>query len=321
MSQTTHQHKSFAIISWLNVLIGALMIGWQSLMGPLSSSFQLGYFIIMLLLTGIPHGGLDHVIARTTAVAFNRKFNMAIFLGRYMAVISVYAICWFFLPSISLLIFLLISAWHFGETDIECTKPATFISICRFLWGSFVLLLILLMHQNETTEVLIRISKNSSQVMLVWNNCVLNAKLILLSLLFINISMLLVPYFQHKIEIPFNKFSNLTLILVISTFLPLLPAFALYFGGWHAIRSFELIFNFLNIKGSLIGRNPLRMWTSSLPMSALAGIFFVLALLVWNKNNITWDPLPLAFIFLSIITLPHLDVMDQMIRKNSTPNK
>jgi hypothetical protein len=47
----------------------------------------------------------------------------------------------------------------------------------------------------------------------------------------------------------------------------------------------------------------------------------VLALLVWNKNNITWDPLPLAFIFLSIITLPHLDVMDQMIRKNSASNE
>ena len=109
--------------------------------------------------------------------------------------------------------------------------------------------------------------------------------------------------------------------LTISVFLPLLPAFALYFGGWHAIRSFELIYNYLNLKGSVVGRNPMRMWTKSLPMSALAGLFFAAGFYLWNKNNITWDPLPLSFIFLSIITLPHLDVMDQMIRKNPETNK
>jgi Brp/Blh family beta-carotene 15,15'-monooxygenase len=271
----------------------------------------------MLLLTGIPHGGLDHVIARTTAVAYNRKFNMAIFLSRYITVIGIYASCWLIFPSISLLFFLIISAWHFGETDIHCSKQQTFISLCRFLWGSFVLMLILLMHQQETTEVLLRISKNATSVIVAWNFCKVNAGLILIVLLFTNILTLFIAYLQYQLRISIGKFANLLLILITSIYLPLLPSFALYFGGWHAIRSFELIFNYLNLKGSLIGRNPLRMWTKSLPMSVLAGIFFVLAFLIWNKTNISWDPLPLAFIFLSIITLPHLDVMDQMIRKET----
>ena len=107
----------------------------------------------------------------------------------------------------------------------------------------------------------------------------------------------------------------------VKALLGCLYAFALYFGGWHAICSFEQIFKYLNLKGGITGRNPFSMWTKSLPMSVLAGIFFVAAFLIWNKTNITWDPLPLGFIFLSVITLPHLDVMDQMIRKNPETNK
>lgn len=317
MSNATQHFKSFTIISWVNVVVGAMMIAWQILIGPLSSSFQIGYFITMLLLTGIPHGGLDHVIASTTAKAYNRKFNMVIFLSRYIAVIGIYAACWLFFPSISLLFFLIISAWHFGETDIHCNKQQAYISLCRFLWGCFVLLLILLMHQEETTEVLLRISKNTKSVIVAWNFCKVNAGVVLIILLCTNIITLTFAYFRYQLRISVGKFSNLLLILLISVYLPLLPSFALYFGGWHAIRSFELIFNYLNLKGSLIGRNPLRMWTKSLPMSALAGIFFLAAFFIWNKTNITWDPLPLAFIFLSIITLPHLDVMDQMIRKDT----
>lgn len=321
MAKASNHHKSFTIISWLNCAVGISMLGWQSFVGPLAHTFQLGYFTLMLLLTGIPHGGLDHVIARTTAVAFNKKFNIFIFLSRYVAIIGIYSVCWFLFPSISLLIFLVISAWHFGETDIECPKQKILVSFCRFLWGALVLLLILLMHQHETTEVLLRISKNSTPVIIAWNFCKQNSAFILTTLFIINISMLSIAHLQHQIEITITKFLNLLLILTISVFLPLLPAFALYFGGWHAIRSFELIYNYLNLKGSLVGRNPMRMWTKSLPMSAMAGLFFAAGFYLWNKNNITWDPLPLSFIFLSIITLPHLDVMDQMIRKNPETNK
>jgi hypothetical protein len=99
-------------------------------------------------------------------------------------------------------------------------------------------------------------------------------------------------------------------------YLPLLPSFALYFGGWHAVRSFELIFDYLNINGKYTDGSPIKMWVRSLPMSFLAGVFFLVLFFYWQQANITWDPLPVIFIFLSVITLPHLDVMDQMIRKN-----
>jgi hypothetical protein len=51
-------------------------------------------------------------------------------------------------------------------------------------------------------------------------------------------------------------------------------------------------------------------------MTLLAALFFIVASFTWSTLGISTDPLPVVFIFLSVITLPHLDVMNQMI-KNS----
>lgn len=316
MTKTIQQKKPFAVLSWLNVAVGMILLLAQFIFGDLPLPVQFGYFIIMLLMTGIPHGGLDHVIARTTASENKKKFSFKTFLGRYIVAIVAYTCCWLIFPSLSLLFFILISAWHFGETDIADDNHRIFLSVCRFLWGAFVLMLILLMHQEETTEVLVRISNNAGAVMNFWTFCKVNSNIILTITLSINIILLFTAYFTDQLSFSISRLTNLLLILAISMYLPLLPSFALYFGGWHAVRSFELIFDYLNINGKETHRSPMKMWVRSLPMSFLAGIFFLLLFFYWEQSNITWDPLPVIFIFLSVITLPHLDVMDQMIRKS-----
>ena len=316
MTLTIEQKKPFEILSWLNVVIGMVLLLAQFVFGTLPLTVQFGYFILMLLMTGIPHGGLDHIIARTTANANNKKFNILSFLGRYMLAIAAYTCCWLIFPSISLLIFILISAWHFGETDISDDKHKILLSVCRFSWGTLVLMLLLLMHQQETTEVLIRISKNAAPVINFWNLCKLNSNKLLIAAIVINGILLYSAYLTNQLSFSLSRLINLLLILIISIFLPLLPSFALYFGGWHAVRSFELIFEYLNVKGEYAKESPIKMWTRSLPMSFLAAIVFLILFFYWDQSNITWDPLPVIFIFLSVITLPHLDVMDQMIRKD-----
>ena len=153
-----------------------------------------------------------------------------------------------------------------------------------------------------------------------WQACINNDRIILIAAATLNVILLGTAYLANQLKFPITRLINLLVILIITIFLPLLPAFALYFGGWHAIRSFELIFNFLNKKDDIIVKNPLMMWAKSLPMSILAGAAFLIGLAIWNKSHIPWDPLPMVFIFLSVITLPHLDVMDQMTRKNTSLN-
>jgi hypothetical protein len=77
-----------------------------------------------------------------------------------------------------------------------------------------------------------------------------------------------------------------------------------------------MIFGFLTTQQAYKQMNIMGMWKKTMPMTILAALFFVIATYTWSSIGITSDPLPVVFIFLSVITLPHLDVMNEMI-KNS----
>ena len=311
-------NKIFTRITWINAIIGIGMLAYQQLVSPLPMRFQLLYFLIMTAATGIPHGALDHIIAKTNSEKQKQIFSIQRFLGKYVLVILFYTTCWIFFPSISLLIFLIISAWHFGEIDLSEAGNQLSWDMSRLLWGSLVLVIILLTHQQDTEVVVMRITKSSPYVVSIWNWIKENSFIIMsITGLSTFISMLYANS-KHKLSISVPVLANLMIILGLCAFLPLLPAFALYFGGWHAIRSFELIFRFLHKEKQMEAEAPLTMWKHSLPMTFLAAIGFVFLAYIWNAAGLKTDPLPALFIFLSIITLPHLDVMDQLIKKNRT---
>lgn len=313
-----HLNRSalFSNLTWLNAAIGLALLACQSVFGSIPITLQLVYFIAMIAVTGIPHGALDHIVASANTKKLGRQFHFGKFLLKYLIAVLLYAICWIFLPAWSLLFFLIISAWHFGETDIPNFNKEWIWNINRLLWGSFVLLLILLTHQQETTTILMRITSNSTSVKSIWSLLCKNEIAVLLTVGLPVFTLSAYNAFKHSKQFSFSCFANLTIILLISIYLPLLPAFAIYFGGWHAIRSFELIFQFLTSQKHHQKMNIMSMWLKTIPMTLLAALFFIVASFTWSTLGISTDPLPVVFIFLSVITLPHLDVMNQMI-KNS----
>jgi Brp/Blh family beta-carotene 15,15'-monooxygenase len=270
----------------------------------------------MIALTGIPHGALDHIVASANTKKLGKQFHFGKFILKYVIAVIAYAICWIYIPAWSLLFFLVISAWHFGETDIPNFSKQWLWNINRLLWGSFVLLLILLTHQEETTTILMRITSNSNAVNTTWTLLCNNEIAVLLA---VGLPVLILSVFnalKNSETFSLSCFANLVLILVISIYLPLLPAFAIYFGGWHAIKSFELIFHFLTTQKHHQKMNIISMWLKTMPMTILAALFFIIATYTWSSLGISTDPLPVVFIFLSVITLPHLDVMNEMIKNN-----
>ena len=309
--------KIFSRITWTNAAVGLIMVIYHYLITPLPMNVQLFYFLLMTAATGIPHGALDHIIAKTNTDKNKEAFSIQHFLGKYVLIILLYTACWIFFPSISLLIFLIISAWHFGEIDLSEATDHFLWNISRLLWGTLILLVILLTHQADTEFVVMRITKSSPQVTAIWN-AVKEHSLFIIALTGITtlVSMFF-AYKKNKLTISFSVLTNLGIILSLCALLPLLPAFALYFGGWHAIRSFELIFRFLKKEKQAEAEAPITMWKHSLPMTFLAVIGFIFLAYIWNAAGLKTDPLPALFIFLSIITLPHLDVMDQLIKKSN----
>lgn len=309
--------NNFSRITWINALVGLILFAWQRYDGEIPMKIQLMYFAIMIGATGIPHGALDHIIAKTSAISNGQSFSIQQFLGRYVLAILLYAASWIFFPGISLIIFLLISAWHFGETDLSNAVDSWAWNLSRLVWGSLVLMLILLSHFDETTSVVLRITQNSAIAQKTLAHLHTTGIFYFSVAACIFLTFATIANHKNKINISYLYIINLVSILVLCSQLPLLPAFALYFGGWHAIKSFEIIFRYLHDAKEDMATKPLTLWKNALPMTFLAAFGFIFMAFIWNGTGLKIDPLPAIFIFLSIITLPHLDVMDKLINRQS----
>jgi beta-carotene 15,15'-dioxygenase len=303
----------------MTVLIGVVLVFWQQLGGGLPFSAQATFFILFLLLTGIPHGAIDHLVEEETAKKTQKTFNLVFFLIKYLLTMAFYGVLWYFLPSLSLLFFLLISAWHFGETDIEKAADTIAWNSTRFIFGALLLAWILLMHVSETTPILERISQQNLQVMQVWEILAMYKTLFLSSLVFLFATLFFIAYQQKPIFINKKRYLRLFSIFILIYFLPLLPAFALYFGGWHALSAFQTIQDYLaneeNKQHNSI-KYALNIWSKTLLFTLLAFVFLAVGTWFWLHFYQSWDPLPLLFVFLSLITLPHLNVMHRMNKVN-----
>ena len=297
--------------TWLTVLLGLILLIWQFFQGSLPQNIQVIFFASLILLTGIPHGALDHLIQEATDKKLNKKYYFSGFIIKYVLIMALYALAWFWFSSLSLLTFLIISAWHFGETDLEkVPKNALIWSFTRLVYGFYILAFILLTHIDEVRPIVNKMVEHQANMIIFWNFINLNVKQILYLLGLSFTTIFIVAQSEYLIKFDKIRILRLSLILVLSAWLPLLPAFALYFGGWHALCAFDNIHDYLrkdhpDLTFKLV-------YLKSLPFTFVAIIFLCGFILYSNLYIHHFDPFPILFIFISPITLPHLLIAHQM---------
>ena len=97
--------------SWL-LLIGAslaLLSNWI----VVSDADQFKLLIFSMILFGVPHGALDLYIEGKTMQSSDIKGNTV--LVKYLLNILAYAMLWYFFPLVALIVFIIITAYHFGR--------------------------------------------------------------------------------------------------------------------------------------------------------------------------------------------------------------
>ncbi len=262
-----------------------------------------------IFLTGIPHGAMDHYIARQQAISTGKTFSIWTFITAYVLWILLYTLVWWISPGFSLIIFLLLSAWHFGETDFKFAgAPGRWKSVKTLIYGICLVAWLLLSHALELPswiEILVPACTSASAA-------IAKAGYILPYLFFIIAAGMLLPVNskkQHKwlIWLFFSGF------LFLCGKMSLLGGFALYFTGWHSVLAFVDINNFLPSKGKFLA-----VWHHAIPLSVISYAFLILIYFftdagVWQNSG-----LPAIFILLSVLTLPHAQVMHQLYRRAET---
>ncbi len=268
------------------------------LLPNLPQEIQLIVFALILLLVGIPHGGIDHLI-HNPAICSR---GLVQFILRYLLLMLSYGLLWWFLPLAALVAFLGMSAYHFGQSHfLEQGKLENKEGVLYLLKGAFFLLLILLGDWAMTQEIL------SSML-----SIDLSEDVILGILGFLLVSSLIVQGFSNK---PFGLGSGLDYLILapILYFSPLLISFSVYFGFWHSLPSMLAEYDYL--KQIPAFNSPLKFGKQLLPFSgiSLVGITGILmaGLEFLDPNQLYL----LFFVMISLISLPHILYMDTFLKE------
>lgn len=235
------------------------------------------------------------------------------FLTQYVVRMAVFALLWYFIPLASLGIFLILSAYHFGETDLaKLPFKGTAQKLLQLCYGLMILSFILLTHVSEVIPIINQLPplRNHSFLFYVLEFRV--AGLIIISAITLALGLFLYQKDARKDQSLYFSFCvQLICILWLMVNLPLILAFTFYFGCWHSLHALN------NIRHHLADRpNQPLLWSTmmrrSLPFS-LAACVMIFLLVLWASNTYDTPVMMMGFfIGIAILTAPHLEIMSKM---------
>lgn len=266
--------------------------------------------LVLIVLIGIPHGANDHLLFFNL---INKRVDeknekSTLFFSSYIGLILLYVCCWYLFPTFSLGLFILISIYHFGQSNVYISpiesKFVKLISI--FLSGSFVLLTPIFAHIETALPVIQTLTKNPDFFVL---SDKLGNKLAISTGMLMIIHWVILMLSKHiNFKDGLIEILNVFLLFGLFYYSPLWIGFAIYFTLWHAIPSIEDQINFF--KTTRENYNLGKYIREIFPFSLIALLGLFLAFQFSGDYISVNQGLALLFSFIAVITLPHMIMMD-----------
>ena len=269
--------------------------------------------LFLILLIGVSHGSLDHIKGKKLFEILKIK-NISSFYLIYILITFFIIILWIFLPTFSLIIFLIIASFHFGKEDTEFLffERSYLIQLMYLLKGSLVILAPMYFHFDETISIfkLLLVENETFYTIL---SFVEEKNILLLSIIISSISSIYLFTKQFEIK-KFTIFLDYFSIILLNYFLSPLVAFTMYFCFLHSIRhSITLVFE---IDKNNLKNGVLTFIKKAMPLTFLTAVLCIVGLYFLNKNyGFDNSILKLIFIGLASLTFPHI-LLEYFLEKN-----
>ncbi|MBW0176893.1 Brp/Blh family beta-carotene 15,15'-dioxygenase [Sediminibacterium sp.] len=309
-----HNYTSNAYLSRIILSAGFLLLFLHHFIFSIPQNAQWIFFVITILVAGIPHGALDHLVAQQNSIAQNKYFSSLRFYLTYLSRMVIYGACWYLFPSIAMILFIVMSAFHFGETDINIPLSSSNMSerIFQIAYGLMIVFVLVFSHREEVLPILLFLEPSTDSILFT-----LFQQTSILILLSVTVVFMLLSLAWLQIKQPqslkwyFSQFAQIGSLIVAMIFLPFPMAFAFYFGCWHSLHSLENIRRHLSGSGNntLLITDVLK---KCIPYSVIAFTGITLLALVANYTGNKYLLLFIFFVGIAILTAPHLEVMSTM---------
>ena len=285
------------IIALMGFLFPDLLFQWELILA-----------VLFISLIGIPHGATDHLIFRNLAKPFLGARKMVYFYIYYLMLIGLYALLWWKLPIISFFLFLILSAYHFGQSNWNFVPFNSKIlgSIYYFLWGAYVIVSPVVFNYDNTQPIIQDIVRQSPPDIALgwrWGMVIgLFAANLLLAFGLVLSKRLGVRAFLEEVL-------NLVILGAVFYMTPVLLGFAVYFVLWHSLSSVMDQVKFFQERKAVYSIGKYVKDTLPFTLLALVGM----AAMFWMQFEFMGTiEIGLLFVFISIVTLPHMILIDQL---------
>lgn len=254
---------------------------------------------------GIPHGAIDNVLYQQKRPTSNTQFILG-----YVAIVVANSVMWFTLPVVAYILFIVFSAYHFGQSQFSGLLPKEYMTtkMLNFSWGITVLSGLIYTNLNELLAL--AMAHPEAQKLAVLHHEIFVSGLFWVSLMLTTgLIIYVLGYQHHKIENLFMEMIVLGVILVSFYVMPLLVGFTLYFVILHSYKVLREEYFFLKEARIVKGVPTFVKLLTPYSVIAIGGIMMLFVLIY-----LQWLPIPYGYgllIIISSITLPHVFVMDQ----------
>lgn len=288
--------------NYSNIAIVASFFGlWMD--SYFSTKLQIISGFLFIFTFGILHGANDLLLIKNINSKKQSNSSLKI-LVYYMVVVLTGILLFYTVPQIALLLFIIVSAYHFGEQqwqNLQSDFPKLILMLFQFSYGLFILLLLFTFHADEVQNIIFNIAKTSVP------SPYFSVLLQISGVALIGLS----TYFYWKLKKIRKKllmeFIYLILFAIIFKSSSLIWGFAIYFVLWHSIPSIIDQIKFLNGSYTL---NYFIAYCRAAGIYWLISIIGITLLYFIFKEQQIFNAL--FFSFLAAITFPHALVITRM---------
>jgi Brp/Blh family beta-carotene 15,15'-monooxygenase len=277
--------------------------------------------VFLIVAIGIPHGATDHLIfncfiCASNHIGSNHVGSKRFFYISYALSILFYLTCWYIVPFLSLILFILISAYHLGQSNLYYLvddRPLWLKSLTYLIWGLFAILTPICSHPDEVNGILSDLLKRP--ILIECSGIGIICGLISLNVLLLGILFVIGSVTQHQL---LQELLNLGILSFLFCTAPLMLSFAVYFGLWHSLASTLDQIKFIRQYNLQFDWS--MFYRASIPYSLVSILGFVLLYATtWSHNGdlqgTIYGSISLFFIGLAVITLPHTIIRDGLYRR------
>jgi Brp/Blh family beta-carotene 15,15'-monooxygenase len=271
----------------------------------LPEAFELFLGFILIFTFGMVHGSNDIMIVDK----LSKKTNLIFFkiLSTYLVVVTAAILIFYFIPVLALALFILFSAYHFGEQhweEVLSDLSFPLQKIYFFCYGLLILYLVFLFNVEAVIEIIYEITS------LQLNNIYASE---VTQILFV-ILFLITAHAVYKKQIAVNsvlrELFSLLVFAIIFNSSSLIWGFTIYFIFWHSIPS--LLDQITFIYGDLKKKSILKYVKAALPYWLVSLVGIALLFLIFKDEKHFHS---LFFAFIAAVTFPHAIVMLRMFSK------